>query len=100
MKRDTISQKRIQTPLLLEFLLPSALRVVYLREVVSLVFSDEFLPLFLWGVPRESPLNLQDVKLDLGLAGRMLPDEGVGPDQVNLILLRQTNVKDALKGKK
>ena len=75
-------------------------KVVYLREVISLVFSDEFLPLFLWGVPRESPLNLQDVKLDLGLAGRMLPDEGVGPDQVHLILLSQTNVKDALKGKK
>ena len=81
------------------FCLTQYLKVVYLREVVSLVFSDEFLPLFLWGVPRESPLNLQDMKLDLGLAGRMLPDEGVGPDQVHLILLRQTNVKDALKDK-
>ena len=68
----------------------------YLWEGVSLVFSDEVLPLFFWGLPGESPLHLQDVKLDLGLAGRMLPDEGVGPDQVHLILLSQTNVKDAL----
>ena len=67
-----------------------------MREVEPFVCADQLLPLRDCGVPRESPLDLQRVQVDVGRARRVLPLERPRLHQLHVVLLRQANVQDAL----
>ena len=65
-------------------------------EVEPFVGADELLPLGDRGVPGEPPLDRQRVQVDVGRARRVLPLERPRLHQLNVVLLSQAHVKDAL----